>query len=106
MLYSEIIAVYFQNHTKHINTLCGQNAEPNARPDVAMTRWLQRTIGQPTGVVSSLRSIRISSSLQCHSVSYKPQIQADKAVKSRHTDILLALAIWQNLKSWCYDCGT
>jgi hypothetical protein len=25
MLYSEIIAVYSQVHTKHINTLCGQN---------------------------------------------------------------------------------
>jgi uncharacterized C2H2 Zn-finger protein len=25
MLYSEIIAVCSQNHTKHINTLCGQN---------------------------------------------------------------------------------
>ena len=25
MLYSEIIAVCFQIHTKHINTLCGQN---------------------------------------------------------------------------------
>jgi hypothetical protein len=23
----EIIAVYSENHTKHINTLCGQNAE-------------------------------------------------------------------------------
>jgi hypothetical protein len=27
MLYSEIIAVCSQIHTKHINTLCGQNAE-------------------------------------------------------------------------------
>jgi hypothetical protein len=27
MLYIEIIAVYSQIHTKHINTLCGQNAE-------------------------------------------------------------------------------
>jgi hypothetical protein len=27
MLYSEIIAVYSQIHTKHINTLCGQNVE-------------------------------------------------------------------------------
>jgi len=25
MLYSEIIAVFPQIHTKHINTLCGQN---------------------------------------------------------------------------------
>jgi hypothetical protein len=27
MLYSEIIAVCSQMHTKHINTLCGQNVE-------------------------------------------------------------------------------
>jgi hypothetical protein len=27
MLYIEVIAVYFQIHTKHINTLCGQNVE-------------------------------------------------------------------------------
>jgi hypothetical protein len=27
MLYSEIIAVCSQIHTKHINTLCGQNEE-------------------------------------------------------------------------------
>jgi len=27
MLYREIIAVYSQIHTKHINALCGQNVE-------------------------------------------------------------------------------
>jgi len=27
MLYREIIAVCYQIHTKHINTLCGQNVE-------------------------------------------------------------------------------
>ena len=27
MLYSEIIAVCSQTHTKHINKLCGQNVE-------------------------------------------------------------------------------
>jgi hypothetical protein len=27
MLCKETIAVYFENHTKHINTLCGQTAE-------------------------------------------------------------------------------
>jgi len=28
MLYREIIAVCSEIHTKHINTLCGQNVEP------------------------------------------------------------------------------
>jgi hypothetical protein len=27
MLFREIIAVYYKNHIKHANTLCGQNAE-------------------------------------------------------------------------------
>jgi hypothetical protein len=27
LLFREIIAAYSENHTKHINTLCGQNAE-------------------------------------------------------------------------------
>jgi hypothetical protein len=27
MMSKEIIAVYYENHTKHINTLCVQNAE-------------------------------------------------------------------------------
>ena len=27
MMYREIISVYSQIHTKHINTLCGQNTE-------------------------------------------------------------------------------
>jgi DUF438 domain-containing protein len=27
MLYREIIVVYSQIHTKHINTVCGQNVE-------------------------------------------------------------------------------
>jgi hypothetical protein len=27
MLFREIIAVYCENHTEHINTLCGQNVE-------------------------------------------------------------------------------
>jgi hypothetical protein len=27
MLFRETVAVYCENHTKHTNTLCGQNAE-------------------------------------------------------------------------------
>jgi len=34
MLYREIIAICSQIHTKHINTLCGQNVELlNIKPD-------------------------------------------------------------------------
>jgi hypothetical protein len=27
MLFREIIAVYCENHTEHVNTLCGQNVQ-------------------------------------------------------------------------------
>jgi len=34
MLYREIIAVCSEIHTKHVNTLCGQNVEfVNIKPD-------------------------------------------------------------------------
>ena len=44
MLYREIIAVCSQIHTKHINTLCGQNVELlNVKPAVhIVTTGLQR----------------------------------------------------------------
>jgi len=38
MLYREIIAVCSQSHTKHVNTLCGQNVEfVNVKPVVHIT---------------------------------------------------------------------
>jgi hypothetical protein len=44
MLFSEIIAVCSQIHTKHINTLCGQNVEfVNVKLVVhIVTTWQQR----------------------------------------------------------------
>ena len=44
MLYWEIIAVYSQIHTKHINTLCGQNVEfVNVKPiDTQSDHWALR----------------------------------------------------------------
>jgi hypothetical protein len=27
MLFGETVAVYYENHTKHTNTLCGQNVQ-------------------------------------------------------------------------------
>ena len=41
MLYREIIAVCSQTHTKHINTLCGQNVELlNVKPGCTYSdRW-------------------------------------------------------------------
>jgi hypothetical protein len=43
MLYSEIIAVCSQIHTKHINTLCGQNVEflGVKTSDTQSNRWFR-----------------------------------------------------------------
>ena len=41
MLYREIIAVCSQTHTKHINTLCGQNVELlNVKPGGELSNYL------------------------------------------------------------------
>jgi hypothetical protein len=40
MLYSKIIAVCSQIHTKHINTVCGQNVEfANVKLVVFINQW-------------------------------------------------------------------
>jgi hypothetical protein len=39
MLYREIIAVYSQIHTKHRNTLCGQNVELYKPGGVYSDQW-------------------------------------------------------------------
>jgi hypothetical protein len=39
MLYREIIAVCSQIHTKHINTLCGQNVE--FKSDHVVVLWVK-----------------------------------------------------------------
>ena len=45
MLYREIIAVCSQIHTKHINTLCGQNIEFfNAKSGAADGNYSLRTV--------------------------------------------------------------
>jgi len=46
MMYSEIIAVYSQIHTKHINTLCGQ-----------YVKWLNV---KPGGTYSNHRALKAS----------------------------------------------
>jgi len=52
MLYSEIIAVCFQNHTKHINTVCGQDVELlNVKPVVHIATtvlyWVKSLLQKP-----------------------------------------------------------
>ena len=47
MLYSEIIAVCSQIHTKHINTLCGQNLTPqqtDGSDTVTLNSWFPAAV--------------------------------------------------------------
>jgi hypothetical protein len=46
MLYREIIAVCSESHTKHINTLCGQNVELlNVKPGgIYSDHWQLKTV--------------------------------------------------------------
>ena len=46
MLYREIIAIYSEIHTKHINTLCGQNVEfvNVGKQAIVAARWLTESI--------------------------------------------------------------
>jgi len=53
MLYREIIAVCSQIHTKHINTLCGQNVELfNVKLVVYMVTAVLRKINANINVIS------------------------------------------------------
>jgi len=55
MLYSEIIAVYSQIHTKHINTLCGQNVECRTYRAVNTLRLSYKN--QPVNVVHEIIAV-------------------------------------------------
>ena len=60
MLYREIIAVCSQIHTKHINTLCGQNVELlNVKPAVHIvtTGLLRCSILYPLRYVISSKGL-------------------------------------------------
>jgi hypothetical protein len=76
MLYSEIIAVCSEIHTKHINTLCGQNVEfvivkpggtysnhwalkPNKQAYYGKCLHHQRETAAPTWALSTYVSVRM-----------------------------------------------
>ena len=67
MLYREIIAVCSQIHTKHINTLCGQNVELlNVKLVVhIVTTGLQRVKNQSIKAKTTMSLTRTSSPGRC-----------------------------------------
>jgi hypothetical protein len=58
MLYSEIIAVCSQIHTKHINTLCGQNVEflSVKRGGTYSNQWALRAVSWDYSCVVSVKA--------------------------------------------------
>jgi hypothetical protein len=76
MLYMEIIAVCSQIHTKHINTLCGQNVEFGTlnRPVHVATNQLLRLNNKMVKMPSN----KITFIVQLHIVSNKLQVSAQK----------------------------
>jgi hypothetical protein len=66
MLYREIIAVRSQIHTKHINTLCGQNVELlNVKPGSAYSyRWVLMV--NKSRLTDSMEVVGNSSKFSCN----------------------------------------
>jgi hypothetical protein len=61
MLYSEIVAVCSQIHTKHINTLCGQNVEfVNVKTKAADHRALKRFCLTVVAVAGNIPAVRVN----------------------------------------------
>ena len=73
MLYREIIAVCCEIHTKHINTLCGQNVELlNVKLAVRIvTTGIRRVRNEGTHATCTINS-RCSQSEHAPSVHYIP----------------------------------
>jgi hypothetical protein len=62
MLYREIIAVCSEIHTKHINTLCGQNVELlNVKSgETYSDRWTSKNLRLSHTLLSVARQFRMS----------------------------------------------
>jgi hypothetical protein len=76
MLYSEIIAVCSQIHTKHINTLCGQKVEYfNVKRvvHIVTTGFQSLNCSQPLTVVQSAGTARVSAG---SALSHRPFLLA------------------------------
>ena len=69
MLYREIIAVCSEIHTKHINTVCGQNAEFVHVKPLGLKGWIILGIIRQRGQIDELLIKRFSSSLHWHDVT-------------------------------------
>ena len=91
MLYGEIIALCSQIHTKHINTLCGQNVElyiniqsvPHSKHSVSVTQTSQlKLYGVIIAVCSEIHTKHINTLCGQNVESY---IKTQSVPRSKHT---------------------
>jgi hypothetical protein len=96
MLYREIIAVCSQIHTKHINTLCGQNAELlNVKLVVHMVTTITTDTAQQTCCVSVIKTSQL--------MLYREIIAVCSEIHTKHINTLYGQNVeFVNFK----PCGT
>ena len=93
MLYREIIAVYSQIHTKHINTLCGQNVElyikiqsvPRSKHSVSVTKTRQLVLHREIIAVCSQIHTKHINTLCRQNVELYEYIKTQSVLRSKHT---------------------
>jgi len=90
MLYREIIAVYSEIHTKHINTLCGQNVELlNFKLVVHMvTTGLQRvkTLGEQLLKAKNGKNVENGDTVSAKHVGERCLVLGDSTVRNVGTE--------------------
>jgi tryptophanase len=89
MLYREIIAVCSMIHTKHINTLCGQNVELlNVKPGSTYSnRWaLDGTFKDPVRTAQKAHSVPVTKTSQL--MLYREIIAVCSEIHTKHINTL------------------
>ena len=87
MLYKEIIAVCSQIHTKHINTLCGQNVQLlNVKPGGMYSNHWSELCTRTQSVPHSKHSVSVTKTSQL--MLYREIIAVCSQIQTKHINTL------------------